>query len=95
MTYTIEELREIAFAKENEAEAEKARLKETVLCAEITFPAKMQKELGITGYTMKASEIAQMIEDELDNGDAKSLTFTVKYFYKTNKWIENIPEANI
>ena len=71
------------------------RLKEKVLCAEITFPAKMQKALGITGFVMKASEVLDFVESEFDNGDAYPITFTVKYMMRSNKWIESLPEADI
>ena len=71
------------------------RLKEKVLCAEITFPAKMQKELGITGFAMKASEVLDFVESEFDNGDGYPITFTVKYMMRSNKWIESLPEADI
>ena len=71
------------------------RLKEKVLCAEITFPQKMQKELGITGFTMKASEVLDFVESEFDNGDGYPVTFTVKYMMRSNRWIESLPEADI
>ena len=71
------------------------RLKEKVLCAEITFPPKMQKELGVTGFAMKASEVLDFVESEFDNGDGYPVTFTVKYMMRSNRWIESLPEADI
>ena len=92
---TIEELREAERTRSNAVEVEKVRLQEKVLCAEITFPNSMKKALGINGFTMKAEEVQSFVEQEMENGDKKSHVFVVKYFYRTNKWIENLPEADI
>ena len=92
---TIDELRELESLRQNEVEEEKARLKEKVLCAEITFPPQMQRELGITGFTMKYDEAKDFIEEELQNRDGNSVTFSIRFSMKTNKWVESLPEANI
>lgn len=69
--------------------------KEKILCAQITMPSQWQENVGIQGFTMKASEVESFIEDELNNGDSKSITVKIKYSFKTKKWIENLPEADI
>lgn len=92
---TIEELREAEWVRQNEIAAEKARLKEKVLCAEVTFPTKMQRELGITGFTMKASELSDFVEQEIESRDGNTVTFSIRFMMKTNKWIESLPEADI
>ncbi len=71
------------------------RLQEEVLCAEITFPTKMQLDLGISNLTFKYDDVKDWIEEELSNADKKSVTFSIKFFMKTTKWIENLPEADI
>ena len=92
---TIDELREAEWVRKNEELAEKARLKEKVLCAEITLPPSDQKHLGIKGFTMKASEVEEWMKGELNHDDRTSMTVTVKFSMKTNKWIESLPEADI
>lgn len=92
---TIEELREAEWIKQNEFEAEKARLKEKVLCAEVNLPNQLQKHLGIKGFTMKASELEEFIKDEIESRDFNTMTCTIRFMMKTNKWIENLPEADI
>lgn len=92
---TIDELRNKVAKQEAEDKSERLRLQEKVLCAEITFPPKMQRELGITGFTMKYDEAKDFIEEELKNRDGNTITFSIRYSMKTNKWIENLPEADI
>lgn len=92
---TMEELRLEEVEKQKDREAEEKRLAEKVLCAEITFPTKMQLELGISNLTFKYDDVKDWIEEELANADKKSVTFSIKFFMKTNKWIENLPEADI
>jgi len=95
MSKTMEELR-LEDEKRKEAEqAEEKRLDKKVLCAEITFPEKMQVELGISSLTFKYEEVKEWIEEHTENSDKKSCTFTIKFFYATNRWIENLPEADI
>jgi len=91
----MEELRILEVQKEKDREAEEKRLAEEVLCAEITFPTKMQLDLGISNLTFKYDDVKDWIEEELANADKKSVTFSIKFFIKTNKWIENLPEADI
>ena len=92
---TMEELRLEEVKKEKDCEAEENRLQEEVLCAEITFPTKMQLDLGISNLTFKYDDVKDWIEEELSNADKKSVTFSIKFFMKTTKWIENLPEADI
>jgi len=92
---TMEELRLEEIKKEKDREAEEERLQEEVLCAEITFPTKMQLDLGISNLTFKYDDVKDWIEEELANTDKKSVIFSIKFFIKTNKWIENLPEADI
>lgn len=66
-----------------------------VVCAEIEFSPQYKKNLGIYGFTMKASEIESFIEDELRNSGSQSITFKIKFTMKTKKWIESLPEADI
>jgi len=68
---------------------------EKVVCAEIEFSPQYKKNLGIHGFTMKASEIESFIEDEFRNTNNQSLTFKIKFSMKTKKWIESLPEADI
>lgn len=68
---------------------------EKILCAEVTMPRQWQENVGIKGFTMKASEVESFIEDELNNSDQKSFTVKIKYSFKTKKWIEKLPEADI
>jgi hypothetical protein len=89
---TIDDARKIVADAEAKKEAEKLRLAEKVLCAEIVFPKDMQDGYGITGYTMKYEDMLSFIEEELDVSDATSLTFEVTFSMRTNKWIESIPE---
>ena len=92
---TKEILDKIDEEAKRDAEVEAKRLKEKVLCAEITFPTRMQKDLGITGLTMKASELTDFVESEIENRDSNSVTFSIRFMIRTNKWIESLPEANI
>jgi hypothetical protein len=92
---TMEELRLKVEKEKQEQEEEERRLQEEVLCAEITFPTKMQLDLGISNLTFKYDDVKDWIEEELANADKKSVTFSIKFFMKTNKWIENLPEADI
>lgn len=91
----MEELRLEDVERQKEAEREQKRLKEKVLCAEITFPKQMQTDLGIDGYTMKASELEDFVETEIENRDGNTITFKIRFMMKTNKWIEELPEAKI
>jgi len=92
---TIDELREIEEQKQKEKESEKERLKEKVICASVTFPSKMKKELGVSGFIMKLNELEDFIEQQMDGDEGRKLNFEIKFFMKTNKWVENLPEANI
>jgi len=66
-----------------------------VLCAEIELPPQHRKNLGINGFAMKASEIESFVEDELNNGGQQSFTVKIHFSFKTKKWIESLPEADI
>ena len=92
---TVEELREAEWVRQNEEAAEKARLKEKVLCAQVLLPLKMARCLGVDSLTMKASELEEFIENEIENSDVNTFKCSVKFTMKTNKWIESLPEADI
>ena len=66
-----------------------------VVCAEITFPPQLKKHLGISGFIMKASEVENWAEDELNNSGAQSITVKIKFSMKTKRYIDSIPEADI
>lgn len=90
---TVEELR-LKVVQEEEKNAKRAEwLKEEVLVVNITFPPAMQRNLGITGYHIRLSELADFLEEEFSNDNDG--VFTLKVKKKTNKWIENLPEADI
>jgi hypothetical protein len=91
---TIHEMRIEEEARNEALEKEKQRLKEKVLCVEVGLPKDMQEYVGITGYTVKLSELQKLLEDEFENNE-KLGTFTLKVFERTNKWIESLPEADI
>lgn len=66
-----------------------------ILCATITMPRKWQENLGIQGFTMKASEVKRYIEDELDYSGLEKLTVKIEFSLKTEKWLKSLPEADI
>ena len=68
---------------------------EIVICVKVTLPKREQKYLGIDGFTMKATELSEFIEDDFENWDGKKKTFTIEVFKRSKKWFENLPEANI
>lgn len=90
---TIEELRLKVEREEKEKAEREVWLKEDVLVAEIGFPPKMQQNLGITGFFMRLSELADFLQEEYENENGG--VFTVKIKKKTNKWVEELPEADI
>lgn len=92
---TTDEIRRSEVQRQQEKAIEEKRLKEKVLCAEITFPPQMQRQLGITGFIMKASEVEELVENEIENRSGNTVTFKIRYSMRTNKWIENLPEADI
>lgn len=92
---TIEELREKDSQAKKAVEKENARLKEKVLCCEVTLPRKDQRHLGVTGFTMKASELTDFVEQEIASRDYNTMTLSIRFMMKTNRWIENLPEADI
>lgn len=90
---TVEELR-LKVEKYEKIKAQREEwLKQEVLVADITFPPDMQQHLGITGYQMRLSELADFLEEEYSNENRG--VFTIKIKKKTNKWIEELPEADI
>jgi hypothetical protein len=91
----MEELREIERVHKNEELAEKARLEEKVLCAQVLLPTNMARHLGINSLTMKASELSEFVENEIENRDGNTIKFAIKFMMKTNRWIESLPEADI
>ena len=90
---TIEELRLQEVEREKQQEKEEKRLKEKVLCVEITLPAKAQNAIGVTGFMMKLSELAEWLEEDYNNDERG--VYTIKIMERTNKWIESLPEADI
>ncbi len=90
---TIEEMRLKVEREEKEKAEREVWLKEEVLIAEIGFPTKMQQNLGITGFFMRLSELADFLQEEYENENGG--VFTVKIKKKTNKWVEELPEADI
>lgn len=89
---TMEEMRQSQTQKEKAAEIEKERLAEEVMVVNLTFPPEMQRNLGVSGVWMKLEELPAFLEEEFDNEEYG--LFTVKVKRKTNKWIENLPEAD-
>ena len=79
--------------EEKEKAEREAWLKEEVLVGEIGFPQKMQQNLGITGFFMRLSELADFLQEEYENENGG--VFTIKIKRKTNKWVEELPEADI
>ena len=92
---TVEELRIQEEQRKKNQKLEDKRLKEKVLCAEVGFPPQMQRSLGVSGLMMKASELEEFVENEIQNRDGNTVTFTIRFMRRTNKWIETLPEANI
>ena len=92
---TIDELRKLVVDKDLIEKEEQKRLKEKVLCAQVLLPFSLAKHLGINSLTMKASEVEDFVVNELENKGGNTIKFSIKYMMKTNKWIENLPEADI
>jgi len=90
---TVEELRQQVEQKKKEEAKREIWLKKEVLVADIGFPPKMQQHLGITGFHMRLSDLADFLEEEYSNENFG--VFTIKIKKKTNKWIEELPEADI
>ena len=90
---TVEELRLRVEKEAREREEREQWLQEEVLVADISFPPKMQQALGITGYHLRLSELADFLEEEYENEN--NGVFSIKVKKKTNKWVENLPEADI
>ena len=53
----------------------------------------MIEAFGISGYTMKLSELQNFLAEEFRNENRG--TFSIKIIEKTNQWIENLPESDI
>lgn len=92
-TVTMEELRLRLLKEEQEKAKHELWLQEEVLVASITFPPKMQQNLGITGFHMRLADLADFLKEEYENENDG--VFTIKIKKKTNKWVESLPEADI
>lgn len=90
---TVEELRLKVEKEEKEKVQREIWLKEEVLVSDIGFPPAMQQDLGITGFYMRLSDLADFLEEEYSNENYG--VFTIKIKKKTNKWVEDLPEADI
>lgn len=89
---TMEEMRVEQEQKKKEAEQEAKRLKEKVLCAVVEVPDAIKRELGVPGFTMKLADLHEFLEGEFRNEITG--TFKIQVIERTNKWIENLPEAD-
>jgi hypothetical protein len=90
---TVEELR-LKVEKEEKKKAQREIwFKEEVFVADISFPPAMQQNLGITGFHMRLSDLVDFLKEEYSNENYG--VFTVKIKKKTNKWVEDLPEADI
>lgn len=90
---TVEEMRQKLEADEKKKQEHQKWLKEECMVAHVTFPLSLQQALNWTSVYVRLDELADYLEEHFENEERG--VFTIKLKKKTNKWMENLPEADI
>jgi hypothetical protein len=93
MSFTVEEMRQKLEADEKEKEKHQKWLEEECMVAHVTFPLSLQQALNCTSVCVRLEELADYLEEHFENEEHG--IFSVKLKKKTNRWMENLPEADI